>query len=184
MHFITEFAEAQDCKISVPTKEDYLTSLLPMAGEGGTRQAMDVDDLEGAYEQSQPWFHEQADRAYACELLKDQECGTFLVRPSSLAGNYVISRVDEKGEVRHRLIYRLYPGFSPLQAPEEPVLRYNYTPNTRKINPQTHYFVKSHYNLRTVSVQQYINRCSYYWRPVVCQEKGLVFDFYYLLYLL
>jgi SH2 domain len=88
---------------------------------------MEVEmDIEGEYEQAQPWFHKDADREAAVNILKDQECGTFLVRPSSIVGNYVISRVDENGEVRHRLIYRLFPGFSPKQAPDEPYVRYDY----------------------------------------------------------
>lgn len=91
--------------------------------EAGGQQDM-ATDAEGAYEQSQPWFHKNADRAYAMEVLRNQECGSFLVRPSSLAGHYVISRMDEVGEVRHRLIYRLYPGFSIKEDPKDLASRY------------------------------------------------------------
>lgn len=89
--------ETQKCKISIttPPEEKYVV-ILPM---GGHKQKEGLEDKEGAYEQSQPWFHKNANRANAVEILKGQECGTFLVRPSSIAGHYVISRVDETGEV-------------------------------------------------------------------------------------
>ena len=105
-------------------KEKYLSTLLPDTGMAITNNNNNKDDEEGAYEQSQPWFHKQGDRAYAHKVLKDEERGSFLVRPSSIQGHYVISRVHETGEVRHRLIYRLFPGFSPMQNADEQPVRY------------------------------------------------------------
>ena len=105
-------------------KEKYLSTLLPDTGMAVTNNNNNKDDEEGAYEQSQPWFHKEGDRAYAHKVLKDEERGSFLVRPSSIQGHYVISRVHETGEVRHRLIYRLFPGFSPMQNADEQPVRY------------------------------------------------------------
>ena len=60
----------------------------------------------------QPWFHRNASRDDAMERLKDQDMGTFLIRPSSHPGCYAMSWVDENNQIRHNLIYNKYPGFT------------------------------------------------------------------------
>jgi hypothetical protein len=60
----------------------------------------------------QPWFHRNASRDDAMERLKDQDIGTFLIRPSSHPGCYAMSWVDENTQIRHNLIYNKFPGFT------------------------------------------------------------------------
>jgi hypothetical protein len=67
---------------------------------------MKAEDLD------QPWFFKQASREIALSLLTNRDSGSFLVRPSSQRGCYALSYVTPTGEIRHDLIYDLYPGFS------------------------------------------------------------------------
>jgi SH2 domain. len=66
----------------------------------------------------QPWFCKKVNRDIAQNLLKGKEAGTFLIRPSSRQGCYAMSYVLDSGDIRHDLIYDLYPGFSLYEKPE------------------------------------------------------------------
>jgi len=79
---------------------------------------MKAEDLD------QPWFFRQATRDIALQILKGKDVGTFLARPSSHRGCYAMSYVIENGDIRHDLIYDLYPGFSLHQKPASHVERY------------------------------------------------------------
>eukprot|EP01087_Luapelamoeba_hula_P009992 TRINITY_DN2617_c0_g1_i2.p1 TRINITY_DN2617_c0_g1~~TRINITY_DN2617_c0_g1_i2.p1 ORF type:complete len:1337 (+),score=215.61 TRINITY_DN2617_c0_g1_i2:120-4130(+) len=65
---------------------------------------------------TQPWFHKHATRNDANTLLRNQQNGAFLIRPSSQRGCYAMTFVAN-GEIKHNLIYGLMPGYSLEEKP-------------------------------------------------------------------